>query len=220
MENTLDKIIEALSTGDVEGFLLHTLGLGLVIIYNFWRTRVTNTKYTKTLFNVLNVLQKDVSNLIDVNKRNDFKEHLESEIDTMTNELVKKHLVQNRELKMLLDSISTNGAGVLKTILVNDFTHTSEELLTRFEIIARKINTNIVYNKLEVNKSFYDAVKDNVVYPSIRQFLEKYNEIKTLSNGVRRAALKEASLKLVDNIINNTIEEYKRSKNDNIKKDV
>jgi len=168
-----------------------------------------------TIVNINNkyeILLKETKSSNELIKHKRFREQLEVSIYDLLNDILKNKLVKNTELQILAEKAIENAIKVFKYILIKEFNVDCNSLMSKFISTARNVKSHVNFNKLSVQKEFYEDTKRNIVIPAIELFIFDFKRLRPLENGIRRGEFQDACLKLTKIILNTTIENYKKYK--------
>lgn len=177
------------------------------------------------------LLEKHISDTAEDIEASKFRKKIELKIKRLAFDLVDNSSILNSEFQMVINNARKFGFEVIREILISDFEDVPAELKSRFRSAARSVKKEINFDKLfadifekidasdqlfEQKKiakeklifNFYEATKNHAVYPAFAEFINSYEKLQLLSNGVRRESFEKATLKLVRTIIKNTIRKY------------
>ena len=188
----------------------------------------------KKVLNELKSLSIEVKDLKEDFDDRKFRDLLRVKINSEASDIMNLKLTNNNEFRQMIKlTCQTGFTNVIEIILINQFSENSESVKSRLISVSRIIAENINYNKLferrfkiidddnclssenkKINKeviikSFYKSMKEEIIVPVMKMFLENYTNVSKLKNGTRRKRFEEITLNMISAITSNAIEKYK-----------
>jgi hypothetical protein len=155
-------------------------------------------------------------------------------INSKASDIMNLKLTNNNEFRQMIKlTCQTGFTNVIEIILISQFSENSESVKSRLISASRIIAENINYNKLFIRrfkgididfslscdekelkkkaiiKEFYTSMKEEIILPVMKLFLDNYTNVSKLKNGTRRKRFEEITLNMISAITSNAIEKYK-----------
>jgi hypothetical protein len=196
----------------------------------FIKIRHDNRKVLSKLES-LSIEVKDIKEDSDDRK---FRDLLSVKINSEASNIMNSKLTNNNEFRQMIKlTCQTGFTNVIEIILISQFSENSESVKSRLISASRIIAENINYNKLFIRrfkgididfslscdekelkkkaiiKEFYTSMKEEIILPVMKLFLDNYTNVSKLKNGTRRKRFEEIILNMISAITSNAIEKYK-----------
>jgi hypothetical protein len=196
----------------------------------FIKIRHDNRKVLSKLES-LSIEVKDIKEDSDDRK---FRDLLSVKINSEASNMMNLKLTNNNEFRQMIKlTCQTGFTNVIEIILISQFSENSESVKSRLISASRIIAENINYNKLFIRrfkgididfslscdekelkkkaiiKEFYTSMKEEIILPVMKLFLDNYTNVSKLKNGTRRKRFEEITLNMISAITSNAIEKYK-----------
>jgi len=159
--------------------------------------------------NKTSVLMGGVLSIQETTKHSDYINKIKLRTIAVANDLLNKILIEDEEINIFAKMTVTRISEIFEYILVHKFVMNDAELFSLFKTKARENKTALNCKKLRVKEEIYEAMKNDVVYPSINIFIKKFNEIKNKQNGERRRRFYDICKQYTEQLILNSVEKIK-----------
>ncbi len=178
---------------------------------------------------LLKIMRKEQLYIKEIVKNPAFMQRIKKKINELKKDIYNDAKIENKELFDTLDNGITHALNVFDEILAKNFVFEDEKELysivyNEMRLIKKEVKIDIflseVYKK-EHNKhrqyiirpvnEFFEYLEIQVLVPEMQTFVKNTVRVsKTLKNGIRRAEFEKICLNIILNIINNTIDFYKK----------
>lgn len=158
----------------------------------------------------MELIEKNVSIILEFTKDERFLKTIQTEIYGIAENIIDVKQLKNEELKQVFYRSIDTFKNWLNYILCHDFKLTAEQLKNNAYSLLRNVRDKTSQNKLQLSNPtlFLETIENSVIKPQMERFLIDFNTYKNKKNGERREAFKNGALKLVEGIIEDTINYY------------